>query len=424
MEFEQILIRLGVDAKAVNVGLTRVSSFAKGWATSFTTDMKHHFKSMFSSGAIFGMLEAGFERLKEKGIFISRIAKETGLTTNMIQGMGRELELEGESFEAISKPLGKFNALIGQAKLGIPEARLKLIEWGIATKTENWNNLTLTRGVINLAKEFDRLGDKQKQAALLQAVYGKQFQALVPIYEQGAAAVAAMDKGNFLTKLTPASVEMYADSAKAGWGIGKFWSNLGAIANGIPVLMRSVKSLYGSTAGGEYKTDSWSMVWSKMIHMWPGIKTAELEHNELLKDKKGLLEENLHLYQLQNEQAKLQNVIADQHKFTVGELASRARELMGDRTPRGLASIYALTPAMATSLRIQKLEDRAKELEAYGRSGEADRLQSQASEIRSQSGFLTTKEQNPLFETEKRLQEIRDILGVTGAKVQGIHGNH
>src|SRR5690242_449407 len=119
MDFEQILIRLGLDAKALTAGLTRTTSFVKGWATGLVSDLQHHVIGRFAGLYIF---EKMFEGIKEKALFVQRTAKETGLNTNMVQGLVNELGYAGEGFEGMNKPLGKFNELIGKAKQGSIEA--------------------------------------------------------------------------------------------------------------------------------------------------------------------------------------------------------------------------------------------------------------------------------------------------------------
>jgi hypothetical protein len=129
-----------------------------------------------------------------------------------------------------------------------------------------------------------------------------------------------------------------------------------------------------------------------------------------------LLSENLKIQQLQNEAANLQNQIGDRHKFTVGQLADRAREIMGDRSPRGLAGVYAMTKPLAMAYKIDTLESRAEQAAAYGRTGVSDSLYSVADKLRLQSGFLKSSEQDPT-------KILRDHLDLVKQQLDLMKGN-
>jgi hypothetical protein len=414
MDFEQILIRLGVDAKAAMMGMTSFKSWAKGWATDFASTLKHHLLGTVGAGAALFGIERLFESFKERALFVQRMAKETGLTTNMVQGMANELGYVGESFESISKPLGKFAVLIGQAKEGIPAARQKLIEWGIATKSENWNNLTLTSGIVKLAQEFDRLGTHEAKAALLQSVFGKQWQSMMPIFEQGARAVEKMNEASGF-KFTPETLRTFQDLFTGEQSLFKVIT--AKLANnilgggGLGVFSRLVKNAYKSVTdmGGEFGPLHMGGI-ERLNYILHGTLTEEQKHNETLRDKKELLEQNLKIQQLANEAANLQNSIDDRRKLTVGELANRARELMGRGAPIGLESIYSVTPAMAAARQIETLEGRAKAALAMGNKGQSDALYNQSDQLRLRSGFLKSTEQDPAAIARQHLDALKSQL--------------
>lgn len=411
MDFEQILIRLGIDAKAVVTGLTRTSSLVKGWATNLVHDLKHH--ALGSLGGLY-IFDRIFEGIKEKALFINRTTKETGLSSNFIQGMSNELGYVGESFEEISKPLGRFNVLIGQAKEGIPAARQKLIEWGIATKSENWNTLNATTSIKRLAEQFDKLGDHEKKAALLQAVYGKSWQAMFPIFEQGAKKLKEMDESHWYDFMTNKMSERTLDTLGQAFKVGKVVGGgiLGFVANlltaGIGITMRSLEVSFTDWSKNAFGHMTLGQVWKYMLF---GTKTEEQKHNEALKDKKTLLEGNLEIVKLTNEQAKLANELADRHKGTVGQLADRAREIMGNRMPRGLRSIHAITPAMASALKIQTLEDRAEVANAYGDDALRKQFTAQADRLRLSNSSLTSAERDPTKIAREHLEVLNEQLG-------------
>jgi hypothetical protein len=422
MDFEQILIRLGVDAKAAMMGMTSFKSWAKGWATDFASTLKHHLGGTLGAGAALFGLERLFDSFKERALMVSRLSRETGLSTNAVQGIQSALKASGESAEEAAKPLGKFVALVGQAKMGMTDAREKLVTWGLATKAENWNTLNTAKALQRLGEQFDKLGDHESRAALLQQIFGKSWQQMTPLLEQGAAAMEKLDKGNFFTKLTPGAIggfsEGWSGLRRIGQGLYSGLGNIIGTAIGIPARLseeigRSTveKQLHGNTVIEKTKD-----ALSTARYIWFGINKESDKHNESLEKQGKLLSENLKIQQLQNEAANLQNQIGDRHRFTVGQLADRARELMGNKQALGLAGVYTVTGPMAQAVRIQTLESRAEQAAAYGQTGTSERLYSTADKLRLQSGFLKSTEQDPT-------KILRDHLDIVKKQLDLMKGN-
>src|SRR5258706_7104394 len=134
MNVEEILIRLGVDARAVTSGLQRVGAGIRGWAASLTEDLKGHFGRMFAAGYAIVKGEQFLETIKERIIAIKRAQEELGASSNLVQGLFLEAEKHGLNYESTVKPLMKFSAMLGEAKAGSIEARGKLTQYAIATK--------------------------------------------------------------------------------------------------------------------------------------------------------------------------------------------------------------------------------------------------------------------------------------------------
>lgn len=416
MDFEQILIRLGLDAKALTSGLTRTTSWVKGWATGLMSDLQHHVLGRFAGLYVF---ERVFEGIKEKALFVQRTAKETGLSTNMIQGMANELGYVGESFEGVSKPLGKFNVLLGQAKSGSMEARSKLVEWGIATRNENWGALNLAKGLDSVSKQFDALGNHEQKAALLFSVFGKGYQQMFPIFELGRKRVAELDKGNFFTKLSPQSLETFQTLFKTGKMGGSmalsFAGNLADLSltpliNGLSAVQKGAEFVaagFGSIHKGAQMKD--------MLDNADKLKEKEHETNEEFVDRLKLQEEI-------NNARKLENEIEDRGKLTVHQLAARGRAILGDRSPRGLERIQAITPAMANAMQVENMELAGEEANARGQFANATGLRSRADQLRGTNFALKSTERDPTLDVRNRLEAIHDTLERSGIKVKEING--
>ncbi len=420
MDFEQILIRLGLDAKALTSGLTRTTSFVKGWATGLMSDLQHHVLGRFAGLYVF---EKIFEGIKEKSLFIQRTAKETGLSTNMIQGMANELGYVGEGFEGITKPLGKFNELIGKAKLGSAEARTKLIDLGIVSKGEEINSLNLSKALGAAKVQFDKIGDASIRAARMEEMFGKSWERLMPILELSKKQFADLDRGNFFTKLSPATLETFAELVKgskaAGNAIVSTVGNFATLLNPIAMVVRASKEL----SSEHHKSLTWM---EKQKYVLLGIVPDLMKESELAKNNaQETTEAAIKRKELTEEVLKLENAIGDRTKLTVHELAARGRAILGDRRPRGLERIHAITPVMASAMRIQGLEDAAQEATARGQFDRATQLQSKADQLRGTNFALKSTERDPTLELRNKLEIINTTLSQAGIIVKQMPtGNH
>lgn len=417
MDFEQILIRLGLDAKAVTAGLTRVTSFVKGWATGLVHDLQHHVIGRLAGLVIFERL---FEGFKEKALFVQRTAKETGLSTNMIQGMVNELGFVGEGFEGISKPLGKFNELIGKAKLGSIEARTKLMDLGIVTKAEEIDSLNLTKALAAAKIQFDKIGDASIRAARMEEMFGKSWERLMPVLELSKDRFDELDKSNFFTKLRPATLDAFQSitgNVKRGQGsIGTFLANiLGAVS---PVALASRLMEFKTLSSA---TISW---FEKQKYLLLGIKSAEIEQLHAAQENLGTAQETTEAYlqqtKLKREQLDLENRIADRSKFTIDQLAEKGFRLKGRRFPEALRNIHAITPAIANAMNIKTLETAAKDATAMGDLQRASELQSRADLLATRNFALKSIDREPMKDVYDKLDDIHFTMERSGLLVKGI----
>lgn len=422
MNFEEILIRMGIDAKAVTSGLQRVGSFVKGWATGLAHDLQHHIIGQFAGLYVFEKMFEMFEKIGEKAMFLRRLSKETGLGTNFLQGTANELGFVGESFEKLEKPLGKLNALIGQAKLGVIEARQKLIDWGIVAKGESFGSLNMSKAIASISEQFEKLGSHEEKAALLFQIFGKGYQSMFPIFELGSKKIQEMNNGNFFTKLSPMTIETFAQTMRSGKSAFNVASSVGGnIAGGIlalnPVILLSrLKEL------AQLQLEAKKVASAGQIEEF--FQTGRIEgmsrEKELAHETTDEFIDRLKVSQELNEQQRLNNQLLDRGKSTVDSLANRAREIIGDKRPRGLNALHAISPAMASALRIQTLEDQEQIANALGRFDVAGKLQSQADSLRKNNLSLRSTERDPMEMIREKLDIITqglERIGIEGLKV-------
>lgn len=415
MQFEQILIRLGVDATAVSSGLNRVSNYVKAWGSNLVEDLKGSFLRLFAAGAAV----EGLNKIREKISEIKTLAEETGTNTNFIQGLMQEAAKSGEDVEVLASGITRFNKLIGAAKSGAVSAIIQLKDMHVVTDKNSISTLNFTNAMHNLSIRFEELNDKQKQAYLLSQAFGKSYAALTPIFERGN--IDALNSGNYFTKIRPdtigsfqteyRSIVNFLNSAGATTAnfIGSLyigtrnWINaiarLGELIHGPAAYSKAVTQDYLDFTQQNQKSEE-KVTHEKMIQAEAdreGISAAELK-TKILNEQSDLLEK----------QSDLTATIADRDKESVSEMASQARKILGIKSP--LERFHTVTPRMRMALRIDDLEDRAKIEGLRGNDAIASRYQSEADRIRASSPWLKRQDQNPMAKTESELSRVNQQL--------------
>lgn len=410
MNFEQILIRLGVDGTAVKTGLGKVSAYAKAWGLGLVNDLKGTLGRVFAVGAAV----EGLNKIRERILEISNISRETGANTNFVQSMMQAVEKTGQSFDKASMGMARFNHELGAAKMGDATALKKLADIGVITEKTDLKTLTFAQGIHNLAVRFDELGDKQKQAYLLNQAFGRSYDTFQPIFNQGAGAVDRMSSANPFTKIDTTAISDYA----------KIWSGIksssfvvmATVTNAIDYQLRGmVKNSYEairSVTGLTRFTDSYDEAEKKRIDKEQAITNetmlqaaAEKQGIEISELKAKILEEQRALLQ---KQAELKGDIDDRDKESVREMAEQARKFSGVKSP--LELMRTVTPRMRTALKIDTLEERSKIAFLKGDDAKSTRLQSEADQIRKANPWLKRMDVDPMLKTNNELEIVNRQL--------------
>ncbi len=401
MNFEQIMLRVGVDAAAVTSGLQRTGAFVKGWATGLVHDLQHHTLGRFLGLAA---VERGLETIKEKVLAIKRASTQSGFSTNFVQSAFKLLGAEGEEGEQLIKPLANLSALAGEKGMKGNELLKQMYD--------NWH----------------KLNTQEERNAYLKSLGIKNWQVFIPIMEQTRKQFEAMEQGDFFTKLTPSTIS----NASELWGSIKAGSSgllatIANVANAVTYPIRAFSRLAGYAIGSPNAlsgADS-KEAWRYTLHGDTAEKVAAMElanwKKQVGKDNLSNEEKLTQEYEKQKTLDHLNERIGDRTKLTVGALADRARAIMGDKMPRGLNSVYSITPAMASALQIQKLEDQAQVAAAYGNEGRAQELQSRADQLRASNTTLKSDDRRPakeILEHKEHTKIALDIMNNTLDRVE------
>ena len=222
---EQILIRMGVDAKAVVVGLNATSITIKSWASTISQEIGQRFapitKHLKGWGKEFGselkgMLGRylvataaieGLSEIKDRIVEIKRLSEETGAGTNFIQSLMLEAAKSGTSVEALTMPLVYFNRQIGQAAMGVPQAQVKIHDLGISLRNSKGEVLSFEEAMKQLKTSYDKIGDASKRDALLFDAFGRSAFRMSPIFAQTSKDFNKMFEGNFFTRISSGAID-------------------------------------------------------------------------------------------------------------------------------------------------------------------------------------------------------------------------
>lgn len=354
---EELLLRLGIDSRAVSTGLQRVTSLIRGWATS----IGHHLRGALGGFFAFAAIERGFERIKERILFIRRMTNETGFNSNFIQGAMRKLELEGESGEKLAKPLAAITAMAGA------------------------KGMTAVQYISLLADRYEKLNTQEARNLMLQQLGIKNWQTLIPLLEHGARGIEEMSKGNFFTKLTDKTI----DTVHGFERFGKIFQMIGTTAANIfGFIMHGTgreKAMYGDKKSEEENKKKESGLLSAEQ------KEAQAEINQLLE-----------------KQLDLKNQLLDVGKKSISQLAAEARHLTGHKPIH-----HTMTARLRTAMRVEDLEDRAERDWERGivDNPKDSKFFSEAQQIRkSNSNWLSAKDSDPTRQTNFLLQQLNDKI--------------
>lgn len=388
---------------------TRTSAFASGWGTSLMHELK---------GKLGGLLAAGFaveqlNELKNEIIEIKRLSEETGTNTNFIQSLMVESKISGTSIEALTMPLIHFNKTIGDAKQGLPGAVNLLHDMGIIMKGSEVGALNLTTGMMKLKEQFDKLGDAQKQDALLNDAFGKSAFRMSPIFRQTARDFEAMFEGNFFTKMSTSAIDTVGDLQTGFKMVGQTAMSVGVNSlNAILTPYKKLSQAIGILASGQIPTLAKLRAIDQQS-IEDGEKKARQAFMQNLAEKDGITvqEEKTKILNDQNEllerQAELTSEINDQNKPTLQAMADHARKLLGIRKPQN----YTVSKEDREALRIDTLDERAKNAYERGDTKTGRSLTNEANQARAGLGdSFGRKDKFPMAKTEVELARVNAQL--------------
>lgn len=379
---EQILLRMGVDARAVQTGLEKTGVLIRGWGTS----MAHHLKGALGGFFAFAAVEQFFDRMKERILEIKSLSRETGFSTNFIQGAQLRVASEGKDPNGLTGPLTAVSAEAG--KRGMTGLQL----------------------LGNLAEGYEKLNTQEERNAFLKSQQIKGWQELIPLMEGGRKAVQAMDADSPF-KITSENISAWGQTWAAikttflGGGAlfanmsGFMWRqaiNAGVLISTLPTLRKG---------GLAYQLEV-----NRQIDKF-AQKSADTAELQALadQDKVSLGQKTLEILeqekQLRNEIKNTQDEINDRGKDTLDQLADTTRRLLGRKEIR-----HTVTARGIEALKIKDLEARAEREWEAGNDDAFRQDMTIARQIRLSAGWASAKDRDPTLKLTQHVEEMNNKM--------------
>ena len=412
MNFEQIIIRLGVDATAVKTGLGKAGAMVKAWGASLVQDFKGDALNIMKGFVGAEAITSGMEKFREmmssvseRILKIKKDASDTGLSTNFIQELYRFSESSGVPFEALEKNLLHLNEQLGAAKSGSLVAREKLMSFGLANKDTAWNTLNLHDALGKLRAMHVATADAAKNNYREEELLGRGYKNLIPLLSQTEESFNDMDGASFFSKINEKTINtwtgMFGAKVQATDIARSTFANSFsyALVNGIGISLGTNAKLATSGVLKYFELKG------SILNQKEAEAEADAQDITNLEKKNELAQKRI---ELEGELKDLTNEKIDRDKMSVDEMDAKFRQITGQKSK--LEMFHTVTPIMRQAHNIKTLEERAKIQMLRGDESGANQLQSEADQIRASNNLLKATDRNPMEKTELKLQEVKLLL--------------
>lgn len=242
MAREEISLKLGLDAKGFQRGITSI----KSQVNDLATEKWSAFKKALSIGAAV----EGVRRLGEAMLELRRRSEDIGASTDFLQSFDMMAVKFGGSAETANNALLKLTETIGQARTEGGAAEEKFKRFGIALYDVNGQSRTTEEVFKAIADAYKNSSDAATKAALAFEFFGKTGRDVNNILGEGSAGIDA-----YTEKMK--SLGLVASAANVN-AVADAWNNLkaniaGASATLTGSLIRFLSlpfSFSGALSGG------------------------------------------------------------------------------------------------------------------------------------------------------------------------------
>lgn len=147
------------------------------------------FGAAIAGSAIVGGLTAIVKKSSEAGEALFNLQQITGISAKALTGIANEAKLADVDMEALGKGLSKLNLSIAKAANGNADLAQRFKDLGVNIRDTKGNIAPTDEVLKKLADRFADMPDGAQKAAAAVALFGKSGAALIPLLNDGAAAM-------------------------------------------------------------------------------------------------------------------------------------------------------------------------------------------------------------------------------------------
>ncbi len=181
-------VQIAIEAKATGSFATefaKISAQAKQAGDKISSAMSGIKNAAAALGV--GLSAAGFVMFVKGAIDaadkLNDLSKVTGVSATALGGIGFAAQQAGTDLEGVAKAFGKLNLNIADALAGNAEAVETFRKLGLSVA--ELRNLKGDEVLVRLANTFASFEDDANKAAAANAVFGKTFQSILPLLDEG-----------------------------------------------------------------------------------------------------------------------------------------------------------------------------------------------------------------------------------------------
>lgn len=146
---------------------------------------------------------------------VAKMAKRTGVSVEALSELGFAASLSGSSIDDLEKGLKRMARTINDAGDGMATAKDALTDVGVSV--EALQQMSPEQQFKTLAQAFSQITDASKKAALAQEIFGRAGTQLIPLMDEGAAGIEALQDqaralGLTISTETAADAELLNDT--------------------------------------------------------------------------------------------------------------------------------------------------------------------------------------------------------------------
>lgn len=149
------------------------------------------FDKVKSAAALFGVGLSGIALTRFiKGAIdaqdaLNDLSKTTGVAIDQLGGLGFAAKQAGSDLEGVAQGMSKLNINIAKAAAGNEEAGAAFKAMGISIRDASGQIKSGDRVLLEIADKFKGYADGPNKAALAQNAFGKSFQSMIPVLDEG-----------------------------------------------------------------------------------------------------------------------------------------------------------------------------------------------------------------------------------------------